>query len=243
MLSRAKPTSAQGGSWSSAAPAYLAKRQHEELHARLMLPFIVKHLENSGARTAADLGCGDGWLTEHIAALGIDVYGVEQDAAMLSAARKRQTHARFFNGDLESAPDAELTRVEAIVAHMVAANVGSLGSLITFVGRLLSDDGILILTFTHPAFYPLKNLAGGTPFVYTEESTFSDSRWGSHIHYHRPISSYLNGLFAAGLTIVEVFEPSGGQPSPGVSVSAETVLPSFIGIAAKAPSTKGMAQK
>src|SRR5208282_6074368 len=45
-----------------------------------------------------DLGCGDGVLTEKIAASGASVYGVDGSADMIAAARARGIDARVTDG-------------------------------------------------------------------------------------------------------------------------------------------------
>lgn len=45
-----------------------------------------------------DLGCGDGVLTEAIAALGAEVVGIDSSAAMVAAARARGLDARVMDG-------------------------------------------------------------------------------------------------------------------------------------------------
>lgn len=48
----------------------------------------------------ADLGCGPGYVTDHLSRLGLDVVGSDISAGQISEARKAFPHARFEVGDL-----------------------------------------------------------------------------------------------------------------------------------------------
>jgi ubiquinone/menaquinone biosynthesis C-methylase UbiE len=49
----------------------------------------------------ADLGCGPGRVTAHLAARGVDVFGVDLSAGMIDVARRTHPHVRFEVGGME----------------------------------------------------------------------------------------------------------------------------------------------
>lgn len=57
---------------------------------------VVKMLAPKPGERILDLGCGDGRLTERLAAMGADVVGVDASREMVEAARKRGLDARVM---------------------------------------------------------------------------------------------------------------------------------------------------
>ncbi len=52
----------------------------------------------------ADLGCGPGAVTGHLAALGVDAFGLDLSAAMLAVARREHPGLRFEQGSMLDLP-------------------------------------------------------------------------------------------------------------------------------------------
>jgi trans-aconitate methyltransferase len=65
--------------------------------ADLATPAVELMAPRPGERIL-DLGCGDGVLTERLAAVGCEVVGVDTSAAQVSAARSRGLDARMMDG-------------------------------------------------------------------------------------------------------------------------------------------------
>jgi len=72
--------------------------QNARFVADLGAPLIELLAPQAGERIL-DLGCGDGALTEKLAACGCTVVGVDGSAEQIAAARKRGLDARVMNGE------------------------------------------------------------------------------------------------------------------------------------------------
>ena len=60
---------------------------------------VLELLQPTPDETILDLGCGDGTLRMKIAAVGADVYGIDNSSSMIKAARKKGVHATLGNGE------------------------------------------------------------------------------------------------------------------------------------------------
>lgn len=67
---------------------------------RGLLAAFAELVQAGGGGPVADLGCGAGWLTAHLDALGLDVFGVDLSVQMLALARKAHPDLRFAEGSI-----------------------------------------------------------------------------------------------------------------------------------------------
>jgi len=60
---------------------------------------VLGMLDSSAGEQILDVGCGSGQLTAALAAAGIDFVGIDNDSAMIEAARRNAPHVRFEVGN------------------------------------------------------------------------------------------------------------------------------------------------
>lgn len=107
----------------------------------------------SGARTALDVGCGDGVLTFDLARRGLCAVGLDSDAASVrraASARRTSTATHFVVGDLLSAPfkpgSFDVVASIAMLHHVDA--VAGLRSM----RQLVRPGGVLVIVgFARPS--------------------------------------------------------------------------------------------
>lgn len=102
-----------------------------------------------------DLGCGTGHLARELAAAGLVITGIDHDAAMIRAARRR------FGGSVAGRPTYEVASADRLpledrTAHGVVATslIGCITEPRSFfreVNRVLRPGGIAVMTFTNRA--------------------------------------------------------------------------------------------
>jgi 2-polyprenyl-3-methyl-5-hydroxy-6-metoxy-1,4-benzoquinol methylase len=109
-----------------------------------------------GVASVLDAGCGTGRVAIELARRGIDVVGVDLDAAMLDVARRKAPHLTWCAGDLAT---IELTRAERsgqralFDAIVLAGNVmiflapGSEATVVANLARHLTPGGALVAGF------------------------------------------------------------------------------------------------
>jgi 2-polyprenyl-3-methyl-5-hydroxy-6-metoxy-1,4-benzoquinol methylase len=65
-----------------------ANQAFYHLRLGLILRLLVAHFGHDGGQRILDAGCGRGWLTGHLRALGYEVTGIDQSEAAIAYARK-----------------------------------------------------------------------------------------------------------------------------------------------------------
>ncbi|MEU0181999.1 class I SAM-dependent methyltransferase [Streptomyces sp. NPDC006207] len=68
--------------------------------SRAMLAAFAETVRTAGRGPLADLGCGPGYVTAHLAGLGVRAYGVDLSPRMVELARRAHPHLRFTVGSM-----------------------------------------------------------------------------------------------------------------------------------------------
>lgn len=84
--------------------------------SRGMLAAFAELVRADGRGPVADLGCGPGKVTAHLAGLGLEVFGVDVSPRMVELARKAHPDLRFSVGSM-TALDLEDGRLGGILAY------------------------------------------------------------------------------------------------------------------------------
>ena len=98
---------------------------------------VVELLDPQPGERILDLGCGDGALTEKLAALGCQVLGVDASPEQVAAARTRGLAARVLSGrelDFEG-------EFDAVFSNAALHWMGEPGSVVRGVARALRPGG------------------------------------------------------------------------------------------------------
>ncbi|WAP53811.1 class I SAM-dependent methyltransferase [Streptomyces sp. S465] len=84
--------------------------------SRGMLAAFAELVRNAGRGPVADLGCGPGKVTAHLAGLGVPAFGVDLSPKMVELARKAHPGLRFTVGSM-TALEIEDDRLGGILAY------------------------------------------------------------------------------------------------------------------------------
>lgn len=100
------------------------------------------------AGPVADLGCGPGRVTAHLASLGVRVFGVDLSPAMVAVARRAHPELRFDEGSMTALdlPDGALGGVVAWYS-IIHTPPALLPAIFAEFGRVLAAGGYLLLAF------------------------------------------------------------------------------------------------
>ncbi|MGW0332335.1 class I SAM-dependent methyltransferase [Streptomyces sp. NPDC003011] len=109
---------------------------------------LTAYAELVAAGTVADLGCGPGRVTAYLAALGLDVYGLDLSESMLAIARRENPGLRFEQGSMLELdlPDGALGGVVSYYSS-IHTPVDRLPALFAEFHRVLAPGGPLLVAF------------------------------------------------------------------------------------------------
>jgi SAM-dependent methyltransferase len=116
---------------------------------RAFLDAFAEIVRAHGTAGIADLGCGPGHITAHLAALGLPVFGVDASPAMIELARQAYPGLRFEVGSMAAltVPDGTLGGVLArwSIIHTPPPQVPA---VLAGFHRVLAPGGHLLLGFS-----------------------------------------------------------------------------------------------
>jgi SAM-dependent methyltransferase len=171
-------------------------------YLRAGLALFVELVHESGGGPVADIGCGPGYVTEHLHGAGLDVFGIDLSPEMVAIARHDYPHLRF---DVGTMTDLELAEgsVAGIVAFWSIIHVPdhAMPGVFEQFRRVLRARGPLLVGF----------------HVGDETRHRSDGYTGRPIHvdsHHRQPSQVMGWLRDTGFTIEAelVFQPDAETP-------------------------------
>ncbi|MEU9554935.1 class I SAM-dependent DNA methyltransferase [Streptomyces fumanus] len=100
------------------------------------------------AGPVADLGCGPGRITGHLASLGLPVFGLDLSEGMLAVARRENPGLRFHQGSMLALPLADGALAGAVSWYSTIHTAEErLPDLFAELHRVLAPGGRLLLAF------------------------------------------------------------------------------------------------
>jgi SAM-dependent methyltransferase len=167
-------------------------------------PYVKGFLAGLPVGTALDAACGTGRWSEHLAAEGWQVIGVDSSPEMLARARPKVPQGEFLDGTLQALPLPD-AHVDLVLCALALTHVRDLAPVITEFARVLRPGGHLIISDMHE-----ERIAMGS--VPSMRSATGEP--GLQSAYRHQASDYLKPALAAGLQLRGCEEPR--IPSDGV---------------------------
>jgi SAM-dependent methyltransferase len=215
-------------------------------HEKLVIPALSRLLPELRDSRVLDLGCGDGWFSRQASAEGArTVVGIDPSSRMLGRARERTSDPRisYVRGFVEDI-DLPKQSFDRIVSIFALHYVEDLPAVLRRIASWLAQDGVLVAVLEHPIYLasvperqfeqrpgqpPRWLLSGYSTEGRREEHWFVDGV----IKYHRKLSTILNAVIDADLTVERVEEPTPGPPADPIDVAEGSARPVVLGLRAR----------
>jgi ubiquinone/menaquinone biosynthesis C-methylase UbiE len=220
-----------GAEWEANAPAWIEmSRAGADTYRDLVnTPAFLELLPDVDGRRVLDVGCGEGHNTRRIRALGADVTALDVSNTFVRAARDADGSIDHLIADGTSLPFGDGS-FDAAVAFMSVMDMADPAAALVEMARVVRPGGVVQFSITHPGqcTWPREwvrddegrkvMLANGNYFhegSITETWTFGSASAEMRERHEpftitwtrRTLSSWLNMIVDAGLTIERVSEP------------------------------------
>lgn len=231
--------------WDIVAETYSEKNNRgRNFNSQIYLAAVNELLGNVKRKHILDAGCGDGFFSSELAQKGALVTAVDSSEAMLNIAKHKHFHdnLQYYNMDLTRKLTFEDKSFDIVVANMLLMDIPEIESLVFEVDRVLKKPGTFIFSITHPCFF-LSDWEENENNIktykkignYLEERVEELNFWGKTLHYHRPLSRYIEAIEKAGMYMSSLREPV--PPRELIELCPEKEyhcrIPSFVVIMAK----------
>src|SRR5438067_3364987 len=192
-------------------------------------PAVEALMGEVAGRRICDLACGQGRVARHLADRGASVVGIDLSARLLAIARHHEEAVprgiEYRHADARSLDGVADDMFDGVVCHMALMDIPDLAPTLGSVARILRVGGWFVFSILHPCSHTARSgemaLPEGT--VRTVGRYFVEGYWRSDTRpgppgkvgaYHRTLSTYVNALTNAGLTLERASEPAPMESLP-----------------------------
>jgi ubiquinone/menaquinone biosynthesis C-methylase UbiE len=233
--------------WPELAEWYDAKQGDtgDLWHRELIDPTLLSLVGEVRGKRLLDVACGNGYLARRFAREGASVAGVDASAPVIALAQARERAeplgVTYHVGDAGSLSMFGDAAFDLAVSNMALMDMPEIDGPFREVARLLRPGGRLVASLCHPCF----DVPESSSWLFERKeyvSTVSrrvgryrrafegSSLWSVPGRpefrtrmYHRPLSAYVRGLWAAGLAVTAMEEPDGSAEFRTASPQAEAI--------------------
>ncbi|HEU5440330.1 MAG TPA: class I SAM-dependent methyltransferase [Ktedonobacterales bacterium] len=185
-----------------------------------------------------DLACGQGRVARYLADQGARVVGIDFSAKLLAIARRHEAAEprgiEYLHADARSLDGVAAAAFDGVLCFMALMDIADLAPTLRSAARVLRPDGWFVFAILHPCYNTARSGDIVTPegTLRTIGGYFEEGYWRSDARtgppgkvgaYHRTLSTYVNALTDAGLTLERLSEP--GPPDSLPDAPAFTSRP------------------
>lgn len=199
--------------WNEAAGKYSEDQEQSE-YAAFNKAFVKERFRVLKGERVLDLGCGYGYYTEYFRSIGGSPVGIDGAQTMIDIAQKTYPECSFSVGDITKILPFGADSFDIVFCNQVLMDIEDIQSVLAECHRILKRDGVFYYSIVHPAFYGgtwetdrSTGIVGKMISSYVTPKVVSNHFWGDTVHFHRPLSFYLNAASDVGFMLLHTEEP------------------------------------
>lgn len=199
--------------WNNTAERYTNEQEKSE-YTENNKRIVKERFQDLSGQKILDLGCGYGYYTDYFAGIGADVSGVDGSDKMIEIARSYYPDCSFAVCDITEKLPFSDNSFDLIFCNQVLMDVEDVESVFSECYRILKTHGIFYYSIVHPAFYDCHWVKDENDFLFAKQISsyikpysFLNDFWGETMHFHRPLSYYLNAASEQGFILKHIDEP------------------------------------
>lgn len=226
--------------WEDSAAAWIADMgEHGDFGRRYVLdPVMLPLALANGAKTALDVGCGEGRFCRMLTAGGIAVTGIDPTPSLIEHARKRDPEGTYVETDAANLPFGDGT-FDLVVSYLSLIDMPDVAPAIAEMTRVLKPGGHLLIanlngfnTAGQETDWSLDEHGKRKHFqidhYLTESAAWVEWRGIRIRNHHRPLSTYMKLLLAQGLNLTHFDEPRPTADAPAARAVDYVRAPWFM---------------
>ncbi|MFH0905243.1 MAG: class I SAM-dependent methyltransferase [bacterium] len=188
---------------------------------RELMSEAVAHLIQKPDSQILDIGCGEGYLANHLTKQGHRVVGFDISQTLINRAKRQFPWIDFRVGDAVAPEDYPDQQFDAAIANLMMMNLPELATFYCNAADHITSGGQLVCTIVNPYYsYPVgvwKRGVWGRLTLKRPRLIVRDyfgageflAEFGSSgvVNYHHKLSDYLNQATQAGFEFTQLVEP------------------------------------
>ncbi|KKN22222.1 hypothetical protein LCGC14_0917470 [marine sediment metagenome] len=182
--------------------------------------FTNKAIENEvkavSGNTVVDIGCGEGWLTRAISAMGKTAVGIDAIEKLLENARTKGSEKFYQFGyqdiiDGKSIPEAPF---DVAVFNFCLYQKDGLDKLLSSTKNQLNGEGVILIQTLHPFFLFINGLSYKSQIISNSWKGLPGNFIEGHEWYARTFEDWVQTISESGLQITGFKEVLNEKDNP-----------------------------
>ena len=173
-------------------------------------PIFIECIAKLAPRSILEIGAGTGHLSKELSGQGYQITAIEPSQGMFKIAEEVLFGSNVILINCSSFELQSQQKYDLALSHLVAHVVDDLNGFLSSIALQLISGGHYIFSIPHPCFYNDYKKIFATEYNYmsplTKNISFKITKdelneISGVPYHHRPLSTYINSITKAGITI------------------------------------------